>query len=72
MIFGIGVAGYYIDNLRIRGITVALLCTSNVFVANLVGLIFKEQNKLQGQKKDIIKYEKREQLNDAHNIKYYI
>lgn len=46
MIFGIGVAGYYIDNLRIRGITVALLCTSNVFVANLVGLIFKEQNKL--------------------------
>lgn len=46
MIFGIGVAGYYIDNLYIRGITVALLCTSNVFVANLVGLIFKEQNKL--------------------------
>lgn len=46
MIFGIGVAGYYIDNLRIRGITVALLCTPNVFVANLVGLIFKDQNKL--------------------------
>ncbi len=46
MIFGIGVAGYYIDNLHIRGITVFLLVTSNVFVANLVGLIFKEQNKL--------------------------
>ena len=46
MIFGIGVAGYYIDNLHIRGITVFLLVTSNVFVANLVRLIFKEQNKL--------------------------
>lgn len=46
MIFGIWVAGYYIDNLYIRGIIVALLCASNVFVANLVGLIFKEQNKL--------------------------
>ncbi|MEF9990493.1 MAG: hypothetical protein RRZ84_04665 [Romboutsia sp.] len=41
MVFGIGVAGYYIDDLRIRGISIALLITSSVFVSNLVGLIFR-------------------------------
>lgn len=47
MILGIGVACYYIDDLRIRAISTALLITSNVFVSNLVGLIFRELKKFQ-------------------------
>ncbi|WP_343339125.1 hypothetical protein TPELB_14810 [Terrisporobacter petrolearius] len=47
MILGIGVACYYIYDLRIRLISTALLITSNVFVSNLVGLIFRESKKNQ-------------------------
>lgn len=47
MIFGIGVAGYYIDDLRIRAISTALLIISSIFVSNLVGLIFRKLNKYQ-------------------------
>ena len=43
--WGIGVAIYYIDDLRIRAISTALLITSSVFVSNLVGLIFRESKK---------------------------
>ena len=32
MAWGIGVSSYYIDDLRIRGISTALLVTSNLFV----------------------------------------
>ena len=42
MMWDIGVATYYIDNLRIRTISTALLITSSVFVSSLVGLIFRE------------------------------
>jgi hypothetical protein len=45
MAWGIGVSSYYIDDLRIRGISTALLVTSNLFVSNLVGLIFRELKK---------------------------
>lgn len=45
MIWGIGVAGYYIDDLCIRGTSIALLVTSNIFVWSLVGLVFRELNK---------------------------
>jgi hypothetical protein len=45
MVWGIGVATYYIDDLRIRAISTALLITSSVFVSNLVGLIFRESKK---------------------------
>lgn len=45
MIFGIGVAGYYIDDLRIRAISTALLVISSIFVSSLVGLIFRKLNK---------------------------
>ena len=45
MAWGIGVLSYYIDDLRIRGISTALLVTSNLFVSNLVGLIFRELKK---------------------------
>lgn len=45
MAWGIGVLSYYIDDLRIRGISTALLVTSSVFVSNLVGLIFRELKK---------------------------
>lgn len=45
MIFGIGVAGYYIDDLRIRAISTALLVISNLFVSSLIGLIFRKLNK---------------------------
>ncbi|WP_282192921.1 hypothetical protein [Romboutsia ilealis] len=47
MIFGIGVAGYYIDDLRIRAISTALLVISSIFVSSLVGLIFRKLNKYQ-------------------------
>lgn len=47
MIFGIGVAGYYIDDLRIRAISTALLVISSLFVSSLVGLIFRKLNKYQ-------------------------
>lgn len=47
MIFGIGVAGYYIDDLRIRAISTALLVISSLFVSSLVGLIFIKLNKYQ-------------------------
>lgn len=47
MIFGIGVAGYYIDDLRIRAISTSLLVTSSIFVSSLVGLIFRKLNKYQ-------------------------
>ena len=47
MIFGIGVAGYYIDDLRIRAISTALLIISSIFVSSLVGLIFRKLNKYQ-------------------------
>lgn len=42
MIFGMGVSTYYIDNLKIRGLSVFILTTSSVFVSNLVGRIFRE------------------------------
>ena len=45
MIWGIGVACYYIDDLRIRAISTAILITSSIFVSNLVGLIFRELKK---------------------------
>ena len=45
MIWGIGVAIYYIDNLSIRAISTSLLATSSAFVSNLVGLIFRELKK---------------------------
>ena len=45
MIFGIGVAGYYIDDLHIRAISTALLVISSIFVSSLVGLIFRKLNK---------------------------
>ena len=45
MVWGIGVATYYFDDLRIRAISTALLITSSVFVSNLVGLIFRESKK---------------------------
>ncbi|WP_304969659.1 hypothetical protein [Romboutsia ilealis] len=47
MIFGIGVAGYYIDDLRIRAISTSLLVISSIFVSSLVGLIFRKLNKYQ-------------------------
>ena len=47
MIWGIGAACYYIDDLRIRAISTALLITSNVFVSTLVGLIFRDLKKNQ-------------------------
>ena len=47
MIFGIGVAGYYIDDLRIRAISTVLLVISSLFVSSLVGLIFRKLNKYQ-------------------------
>ncbi len=47
MIWGIGVAGYYIDDLRIRAISTTFLITSSVFVSSLVGLIFRELKKYQ-------------------------
>ena len=47
MIFCIGVAGYYIDDLRIRAISTALLVISSIFVSSLVGLIFRKLNKYQ-------------------------
>ncbi len=42
MIWGIGVVGYYVDDLRIRGTSTALLVTSNTFIWSLVGLVFRE------------------------------
>lgn len=45
MIWGIGVATYYIDDLGIRAISTALLVTSSIFVSNLAGLIFRESKK---------------------------
>ncbi|WP_286311801.1 hypothetical protein [Romboutsia ilealis] len=47
MIFGIGVAGYYIYDLHIRAISTALLVISSIFVSSLVGLIFRKLNKYQ-------------------------
>lgn len=45
MIWGIGVAGYYIDDLRIRGISVFILVMSNSYVWSFVGLVFRELKK---------------------------
>ena len=45
MIWGIGVVCYYVDDLRIRAISTALLITSSIFVSNLIGLIFRESKK---------------------------
>lgn len=45
MFWGIGVATYYINDLRIRSMSVAFLITTNVFVSRLVGLIFEEFKK---------------------------
>lgn len=45
MIWGIGVATYYINDLRIRSISIAFLITTSVFVSRLVGLIFEEFKK---------------------------
>ena len=45
MIWGIGIATYYIDDLYIRAISTTLLIISSLFVSNLVGLIFRELKK---------------------------
>ncbi|WP_195938771.1 hypothetical protein [Romboutsia sp. 1001713B170131_170501_G6] len=42
MIWGIGVVCYYVENLFIRGTSVAILIASSIFVSNTVGLVFKE------------------------------
>ena len=42
MIWGIGVVGYYVDDLRIRGISTFILVMSNLFVWSFVGLVFRE------------------------------
>lgn len=42
MIVGIGIVGYYVDNLYIRGLSVFVLITSSILVANMVKLVFKE------------------------------
>lgn len=45
MIWGIGVVDYYIDDLRIKAISIALLSTSSVLVSTLAGLISRESKK---------------------------
>ena len=45
MIWGIGIATYYIGDLYIRAISTTLLIISSLFVSNLVGLIFRELKK---------------------------
>lgn len=42
MVWGIGVVGYYVDDLYIRGISTSLLVISNIFVWSFVGLVFRE------------------------------
>lgn len=42
MVGGIGIVGYYVDNLYIRGLSVFVLIMSSILVANMVKLVFKE------------------------------
>lgn len=42
MVGGIGIVGYYVDNLDIRGISVFVLIMSSILVANMIKLVFKE------------------------------
>ena len=45
MIWGIGVVCYYVDDLRIRAISTALLITSNTFVSSFLGEVFRNLKK---------------------------
>ena len=45
MIWGIGVVCYYVDDLRIRAISVALLITSNTFVSSFRGELSRNLKK---------------------------
>ena len=45
MIWGIGVACYYIDDLRIRAISTALLITSNTLISSFCGEVSRELKK---------------------------
>lgn len=42
MIWGIGVVCYYVDNLFVRGTSVAILVMTSTFISSTVGLIFRE------------------------------
>ncbi|MBX9179742.1 hypothetical protein HCG68_02045 [Paeniclostridium sordellii] len=42
MVGGIGIVGYYVDNLYIRGISVFVLIISSILVANMVKLVLKD------------------------------
>ncbi|WP_099188316.1 hypothetical protein [Tepidibacter mesophilus] len=42
MIWGIGVVTYYVDNLFVRALSVAILNISAILVSNTVRLVFKE------------------------------
>ncbi len=42
MIWGIGVVCYYVDNLFVRGTSVAILVMTSTFISSTVGLIFME------------------------------
>lgn len=45
MIWGIGVVCYYVDDLRIRAISVALLISSNSLVSSFYGEVFRKLKK---------------------------
>ena len=45
MIWGIGVVCYYVDDLRIRAISTALLITSNTLISSFRGEVFRELKK---------------------------
>ncbi|CEO27832.1 hypothetical protein [Paraclostridium sordellii] len=42
MVGGIGIVGYYVDNLYIRGLSAFVLIMSSILVANMVKLVFKD------------------------------
>ncbi len=42
MIWGIGVVCYYVDNLFVRGTSVAILVMTSTFISSTVRLIFRE------------------------------
>lgn len=45
MIWGIGVVCYYVDDLRIRAISTALLITSNILISSFRREVFRELKK---------------------------
>lgn len=46
MFLGIGVVTYYVDNLRVRALSVALLIATGYFASNTVRQVFKNTKKI--------------------------